>query len=96
MLGGGGPHWSAVLPRWARHVNPRLHPADRRRSNTPEYDPGVAPVVEDLASKHVTSDTPFVTPALFRESIVAAHQIVEIRDLVSRMIEAWLAGAEQE
>ncbi len=58
--------------------------------------PRITPIVENLTAQHVASDAPFVMPALFSEPIVAAHQIVEIRDLVSRMIKAGFAGAEEK
>ena len=58
--------------------------------------PRIPPVVENLAAQQVASNAPFVMPASFFQPIVASHQIVEIRDLVSSVIETGFAGAQQK
>ncbi len=58
--------------------------------------PGVAPIIKDLTAKQVTADAPFMVTAVLVEPVMAAHQIVNIRNLVRGVIERGRASPEQK
>ena len=76
--------WCLVVEQIA--VGPMFH----------HVSPWIQPIVVDLASENVASNTPLVRVATAREVRVATHEVVKVGDFERRMVERRLSRTDEE
>ena len=61
-----------------------------------DVSPGIAPVIEDLAAQHVSTDAGVVVVLALHQVVVARHERIDVLDLELRSLRSLFAFAPQE